>query len=104
HFHEDFNYTSKDIRFTTKRGILYAIALGWPDDGKLVIKSLASTGQGKIRDISLLGSKAKLTWMQTPQGLVVTLPPGKLSPYTCGLRIKGSDLKPAPLVEETSVK
>ena len=103
HFHEDFNYTAKDIRFTTKGGLLYAIALGWPEDGKLVIKSLATTGQGKIRNISLLGSRAKLTWTQTPQGLVVTLPPAKLSPYTCALRIKGSGLKPTPLVEETTV-
>ena len=37
-------YSAKDIRFTTKGKTLYAIALGWPDDGKMVIKSLAKTG------------------------------------------------------------
>jgi alpha-L-fucosidase len=103
HFHEDFKYTSKDIRFTTKGGTLYAIALGWPEDGKLLIKSLASTGSGKIRKVSLLGSKAKLTWDRTAEGLVVNLPPEKLSPYTCALRIQGTDLKPAPIVEETAI-
>ena len=36
-------YSAKDIRFTTKGKTLYAIALGWPDDGKLVIRSLAKT-------------------------------------------------------------
>jgi alpha-L-fucosidase len=103
HFHEDFNYTPGDIRFTTKGGLLYAIALGWPEDGKLTIKSLANTAQGQIKDISLLGSKAKLTWTQTSQGLVVTLPAQKLSPYTCGLRIKGTGLRPAPLVEQANI-
>ncbi len=103
HFHEDFKYTPQDIRFTTKGGALYAIALGWPEDGKLVLKSLASTGSGKINKIALLGSKGKVTWNRTPEGLVVTLPAGKVSPYTFALRIEGTDLKPAPLVEETAV-
>jgi alpha-L-fucosidase len=103
HFHEDFKYSSKDIRFTTKGNALYAIALGWPDDGKLVVKSLPSTSQGRISDVRLLGSKSRLTWSQSSQGLEVTLPPGKLSPYTCALRIHGTDLKPAPLVEEAVI-
>jgi alpha-L-fucosidase len=103
HFHEDFKYTPQDIRFTTKGGALYAIALGWPEDGKLVVKSLASTGSGRINKIALLGSKGKVTWNRTPEGLVVALPAGKVSPYTCALRIDGTDLKPAPLVEETAV-
>ena len=103
HFHEDFKYTAKDIRFTTKGNTLYAIALGWPEDGKLLVKSLASTGSGKITKVSLLGSKQKLSWTRTPQGLEVTLPAQRLSPYTCGLRINGADLKPAPIAEETAV-
>jgi alpha-L-fucosidase len=102
HFHEDFKYSAKDIRFTTKGKLLYAIALGWPEDGKLVVRSLASTGQGKVTQVSLLGSKEKVSWTRTPEGLVVTLPPEKLSPYTCALAIKGADLKPAPLGEEAA--
>ena len=35
-------FVAGDIRFTTKGESLYAIALAWPEDGKLVIKSLAS--------------------------------------------------------------
>ena len=35
HFKEDFAYTAKDIRFTTKGdGTLYAFALGWPEEGR----------------------------------------------------------------------
>ena len=103
HFHEDFKYTPQDIRFTTKGGAVYAIALGWPEDGKLLVKSLASTGSGKITKVTLLGSNGKVTWNRTPEGLVVALPAGQVSPYTCALRIEGTDLKPAPLVEETAV-
>ena len=48
-FKENFNYSAKDIRFTTKGKTLYAIALGWPEDGKMVIKSLANTGGRRRR-------------------------------------------------------
>jgi alpha-L-fucosidase len=34
-------FTGQDFRFTTKGDTLYAIALAWPDNGKLVVKSLA---------------------------------------------------------------
>ncbi|HWH69378.1 MAG TPA: alpha-L-fucosidase, partial [Candidatus Sulfotelmatobacter sp.] len=101
HFKEDFAYTAKDIRFTTKGGALYAIALGWPEDGQLLIKSLAKIPEnnGTITGISLLGSTGKLDWTQTTNGLVVKLPAQKVSDYTCVLKITGTDLKPAPVPE-----
>ena len=34
--------TSEDFRFTQKDGAVYAIALGWPEDGRLFIRTLAS--------------------------------------------------------------
>ena len=43
-FGEDYKYNAREIRFTTKGATLYAIALGWPADGKLVVKSPRSTG------------------------------------------------------------
>ena len=49
-FNENFPYTAKDIRFTTKANTLYAIALGWPDEGKIVIKSLAKTGDADVNN------------------------------------------------------
>jgi len=100
-FKEEFKYTAKDIRFTTKGGALYAIALGWPAEGKLLIKSLAAPA-GKVTDVALLGSTAKLDWQQTADGLVVTLPAEKVSEFTAALKIAGADLKPAPIAE-TSV-
>ncbi len=98
HFKEDFAYTARDIRFTTKGKTLYAFALGLPEDGRLVIKSLAKPADAKanqIRRIELLGHKGKLPFEQTAEGLFVTLPRQKGSEYTCALKIEGKNLKPA---------
>ena len=76
-FKEDFKYNAKEIRFTTKGATLYAIALGWPEDGQLVVRSLAKPAGEDVNNItavSLLGYDGKLDWKQTADGLVVTLP------------------------------
>ena len=83
-------FTGEDIRFTTKGPILYAIALAWPENGKLTIKSLAAgsaLGKRKIRAISLLGSSAKLKWSQDRNGLTVDLPSGKPGDYAFTFKI-----------------
>jgi alpha-L-fucosidase len=98
HFKEDFQYTARDIRFTTKGETLYAIALGWPEDGRILVRSLASPA-GKVKAVSLLGHEGKLAWKQTEEGLMVTVPAKALSPYTCTLKIAGENLKPVPIPE-----
>jgi len=102
-FKENFTYTASDIRFTTKGKTLYAIALGWPDDGKVVIKSLAKTDDSSVNQIErveLLGCQGKLNFTQTTGGLTVELPDQKISDLTCSLKITGSNLKPVtPPVE-----
>src|SRR5205807_735744 len=68
-FKEDFKYSSKDVRFTTRGPVLYAIALGWPEDNTLTIRSLAKPdGEAinHITDIKLLGYKGKIEWTQSP--------------------------------------
>ena len=95
-FGEDYKYNAREIRFTTKGATLYAIALGWPADGKLVVRSLA-TPAGKIKRVSLFGYSGTVDWQQTAEGLVVTLPAQKVSEYTCALKIVGTDLKPVGL-------
>ncbi len=98
HFKEDFKYTARDIRFTTKGPTLYAIALGWPEDGRLLIRSLA-TPAGKINSVDLLGFRGQIQWQQTAEGLMVTVPSEPISPYTCALKIAGQDLQPVPVPE-----
>ena len=95
---EDASFSASDLRFTTKGDTLYAIALGWPEDGKMTIKSLAKTSdaaQNVIKKVELLGRAGELKFSQTADGLVVQLPGEKLSDLTCGLRIAGTNLKPA---------
>jgi alpha-L-fucosidase len=104
-FREDTRYTARDIRFTTKGQTLYAIALGWPSDGKMIVKSLAKTSdaaKNKITKVQLLGHKGKLKFNQTSEGLAVELPDVKVGDLTCSLRITGSNFEPAPVQETTS--
>ncbi len=88
------HYTSRDIRFTTSGRSLYALALGWPEDGRFVVRSLA-TSAGKVRKVNLLGHKGKLAWEQSEAGLIVTMPKEKPCDHVFALRIIGTDLKPA---------
>lgn len=102
HFAEDYHYTAHDIRFTTKGPILYAIAMGWPEDGKVVVRSLAAPA-GQIKSVSVLGSDDKVKWEQTAEGLIVSVPSRQVSPYTCALKITGDNLKAVPVPEVFSV-
>jgi len=99
-FGEDYKYNAQEIRFTTKGAALYAIALGWPADGKLVVRSLAAPA-GKINSVRLLGCNRKVDWQQTAEGLVVTLPEQKVSEYTCAIKVTGSGLKPVEIPQVT---
>ncbi len=79
-------FTPADIRFTTKGDTLYAIALAWPQDGTLIVKSLAG-GRGQVKQVTLLGHGGELSWSQTDQGLVVRLPESKPCDHAFTLRI-----------------
>ena len=95
-------YTAGDIRFTTKGGALYAIALGLPDDNQIVIRSLA-TPAGKIADVSLLGHPGKLDWQQTGDGLVVQMPAQKPCDLALAFKISSGALQPVPVVYDGSI-
>ena len=79
-------FTAEDIRFTTKGDTLYAIALAWPEDGKLTVRSLAS-GSTEIEAVNLLGYDGTLPWEQTPGGLNVTLPETPPCEYAFTLKV-----------------
>jgi len=83
-------YSSKDIRFTTKNGVLYAIVLGWPEEGKVVIKSLSVNNPlhpAKVKQVELLGS-GKVKFSVDNNGLTVSLPVKKSSDMAFVLKIK----------------
>jgi alpha-L-fucosidase len=96
-FKENFDFTARDIRFTTKGKTLYAIALGRPAGNELVIRSLAKTSdlnQNKISRVEWLGLKGGLEFRQTTNALIVELPAGNTNALTCSLKIEGDHLKP----------
>ncbi|GGJ02196.1 alpha-L-fucosidase [Alicyclobacillus cellulosilyticus] len=83
-------FTSEDIRFTTRGEILYAIALGWPSNGQLVIRSLAdgiALYPGEIGRVEWVGSHASVTWRREKQGLVIDLPEQRPAGNAFALRI-----------------
>ncbi len=68
--------TSEEIRFTQTPKHLYAIALSWPEDGKITVKSLAEGSalhNKKIRSVELLGY-GKVKFTRDSNGLKVILP------------------------------
>ena len=70
-------FTSEDIRFTTNNGALYAIALGWPANSEMRIRTLA-TGlpylNGPVCAVTLLGSSETISWQQKADGLHIKMP------------------------------
>ena len=80
-------YTAQDFRFTTKGKTLYAIALGWPANGKLVIHSLGDSSGVKVGSVSLLGSSAAVHFTQEGDGLHLDLPGQAPGEYAYSFKI-----------------
>ena len=97
-YDEAFKYNSREIRFTTKGATLYAISLGWPENRKILVRSLAKPAAdvNNLTHVSLLGYEGKLVWKQTPEGLTVNLPDKACSKFTVALKITGTNLKNIP--------
>ncbi len=87
--------SASDFRFTTQGNTLYATALGWPEGGKYVVRTLAAGASGivgRVKNVALLGHPAPLHWRQTAEGLEVTLPAQKPCDHAYALRIEGLNL------------
>lgn len=70
-------FTGKDIRFTAKGNILYAVVLGKPEKDEVVVQSLSShlkLFNKDISDVKILGVTEKITWIRDETGLRVKLP------------------------------
>ncbi len=70
------NAGSSEIRFTQKKNVLYAIALDWPKDHTIRIKSLGKNKKDygkRIHSVKLIGY-GKVKFQQTDEALEVYLP------------------------------
>jgi alpha-L-fucosidase len=81
-------YTAQDVRFTTKKNILYAVLLGWPGRETMVKSLPAGTNLwfGPIRTVQMLGIADPLQWSQNSSGLRVQLP--ETRPADCAYVLK----------------
>lgn len=84
-------FTAADIRFTVKGNAVYAIAMGWPADGKIIIKSMRKAGGNlnqPIQAVQLVGSGQNLTFNQNDNELIVHLNENRPKlPYAIALKI-----------------
>lgn len=75
-FDENFKFSAKEIRFTSKGNTLFAFCLGEPTEDI----SIASLGKNSklsskaIASVKLLGSNEKLQWKQNDNALVLSKP------------------------------
>lgn len=82
--------TAQEIRFTQTKKALYATVLAWPEDGKVVIKSLSANQKlysGRIKKVELL-EYGNLDFIRTSEGLQINLPEKKLNNIAPVLKIR----------------
>jgi len=84
------NCDAGDIRFTRKGDTLYAITLGCPTDGRLMIRTLGrqTVVAGGIRRITLLGSDAPIRWRRGDDGLMIRLPEQLPNEWALAFRVE----------------
>lgn len=84
---------AQDIRFVVKGDVLYATVMGWPENGKVLIKNLGSNSQHykkKISKVELLSTKQALAFEQTADGLLVSFPENRPAEfYANALKVVG---------------
>jgi alpha-L-fucosidase len=89
-FDENFGFSSKDIRFTTKGSSLYVYCLGKPE-ADIAIKSLGKSSKladKLIASVTMVGSKEELSWKQNADALVIKKPANLPSWQVTGFKIE----------------
>ena len=79
------DHTEKDIRFTTKGEVLYAIVLDWPSEA-IQIRSLSPENR-TIKSLKLLGSDETIQWHQDQHGLRIEVPDQQIGEHAFCFRI-----------------
>ncbi|GAF02252.1 alpha-L-fucosidase [Saccharicrinis fermentans DSM 9555 = JCM 21142] len=73
------NLNAADVRYTQKGKIIYAIQLGWNDEKpQRTLTTFANKANDiQIKTVKVLGSKEKIKWKRTNEGLSVQQPSHK---------------------------
>ena len=78
-----------DFRFTRKGNTLYAIALEWPEEPTVMLKSLAGK---QVQKVEMLGLDESIKWNQKAEGLVITIPGKRPCKYAYAFKIVANSL------------
>ncbi len=80
-FNEGANYSSRDVRYVEKDGVIYATIMAWPAEGKFSFKAFSLTSpyySGQVKSARLLGY-GDLKFTQDINGLNIELPDTKVN-------------------------
>ena len=91
-----FKLAAGEVRFTAKGDdTLYAVIAGWPEDGKVMLSTLARPAASKasVACVELLGHKGELKASLTTEGLAIQLPDRKPCDHAWALKITGKNLR-----------
>lgn len=81
-------FTPEDFWFSTKDNFIYVTSLKWPENKKILIRSLAQLeDENKIKNVKMLGCRQKLSWTLDGNGLNVILPRKRPNPHGYVLKI-----------------
>jgi len=85
-------YTARDVRYTRRGNVLYAILMDWPAEPPVLTSLAAGKAPGRVARVELLGHGRPLAFSQDPGGLRVTVPPAKVGTHAHTLKISGLTL------------
>ncbi|MBO4811326.1 MAG: alpha-L-fucosidase [Prevotella sp.] len=101
-FNEGNNYSSKDVRYAQKDGVLYATIMRWPASKNFTFQSLGKSSEyfsGQVQSVELLGH-GNVNYTEAVNGLTVTLPdvhPNDIAPVLKITFVPGTDTAPTLL-------
>jgi len=84
------SYTAREIRFTVKGDILYALLMDWPGE-RAVLRSLADNSENlrghRLSRVELLGHSGPLVFAQDTDGLKIAMPASRPCDHVFALKI-----------------
>ncbi len=97
--------TANDFRFTRSKDLktLYTMVVGWPEDGKVEIKTLAKGNEHdvQIKDLSMLGVDEEIKWEQDEEKLTIWFPEEKPCEVAYSFKIDVKNKLSAPETDNT---
>jgi len=86
------DYGRQEVRFTVKEDTLYVFVLN-PSEGEIELPALGLKSKNQVKQIqtiNLIGSDEVVTFNQTDDKLILTVPAKRPNPYAATFRIKGA--------------